>query len=244
MIISSHLVLKSPPTLTMIRDDAPTSYRDRADILMGSSRSSDEGHAIHVQDEPQRIDTDDIFEDSPGHAGPDTVSAEVSEIPSLRRLHETAGYREGVTASKANHLQDGFDEGFALGAEMGVRAGWILGCFDGITKALACRAAVPSGVDDASPSTMAQDVKGDVDESIRLSASARDELRLEMLFGSEWINEEGMWKWEVPEDGDITFKEVAACHPVLAKWNAILNKTARQYQVHLAFPSADGIDEA
>ncbi|KDB21378.1 hypothetical protein H109_06676 [Trichophyton interdigitale MR816] len=73
-----------------------------------------------------------------GRAGEDTVPslAEPSDLPSLRRQHVTAGYRDGVAAAKGEHVQRGFDKGYPVGAELGVRAGVVLGVLDGLVKAL------------------------------------------------------------------------------------------------------------
>lgn len=65
-----------------------------------------------------------------------TSTAEPSDLPSLRRQHVTAGYRDGVSTSKGEHVQRGFDAGFPVGAQLGMRAGTILGILEGITRGL------------------------------------------------------------------------------------------------------------
>ncbi|KAL4781778.1 hypothetical protein BJX76DRAFT_334364 [Aspergillus varians] len=81
---------------------------------------------------------DDIFGSSPPRPQlpvPHTNSTvEPSELPSLRRQHVTAGYRDGISASKADHVQHGFDAGFPVGAQLGMRAGTILGIIEGVLK--------------------------------------------------------------------------------------------------------------
>ncbi|EFR02838.1 hypothetical protein MGYG_05838 [Nannizzia gypsea CBS 118893] len=62
--------------------------------------------------------------------------AEPSDLPSLRRQHVTAGYRDGVAAAKGEHVQRGFDKGYPVGAELGIRAGVVLGVLEGLVKAL------------------------------------------------------------------------------------------------------------
>jgi hypothetical protein len=91
---------------------------------------------------------DDIFGSSP----PDThttptpplpaarTTLEPSELPSLRRQHVTAGYRDGISASKAEHVQRGFDAGFPIGAQLGMRAGTILGILEGLVRGYESRA--------------------------------------------------------------------------------------------------------
>lgn len=73
-----------------------------------------------------------------------TSTNEPSDLPSLRRQHVTAGYREGISTSKGEHVQRGFDAGFPVGAQLGMRAGTILGILEGITRGLEDRSA--SGV--------------------------------------------------------------------------------------------------
>lgn len=102
---------------------------------------------------------DDIFGSSPpegtnipGHHQAQTrsqPSADPSDLPALRRQHVTAGYRDGVSTSKGEHVQEGFDAGFPVGAQLGMRAGTILGILEGITRGLEERSG--SGVVKKSP---------------------------------------------------------------------------------------------
>ncbi|KZF20432.1 hypothetical protein L228DRAFT_240952 [Xylona heveae TC161] len=59
-----------------------------------------------------------------------------SDIPRLRSVHSTAGYRDGIAFAKNEYIQAGFDEGYALGAVIGLRIGWILGALEGLWIAL------------------------------------------------------------------------------------------------------------
>ncbi|OGM47828.1 essential protein Yae1 [Aspergillus bombycis] len=89
---------------------------------------------------------DDIFGSSPPHddaptrTTTTTSQSEPSELPSLRRQHVTAGYRDGVSASKTEHVQSGFDAGFPVGAQLGMRAGTILGILEGVIRGYESRA--------------------------------------------------------------------------------------------------------
>ncbi|KAL4924540.1 Yae1 family protein [Aspergillus undulatus] len=76
---------------------------------------------------------DDIFGSSPPHSQSATT-LEPSDLPLLRREHVTAGYRDGISASKADHVQHGFDTGFPVGAQLGMRAGTILGILEGVLR--------------------------------------------------------------------------------------------------------------
>ncbi|KAJ5668336.1 uncharacterized protein N7477_006906 [Penicillium maclennaniae] len=90
---------------------------------------------------------DDIFGSSPEPERRPEMRAsessnEPSDLPSLRRQHVTAGYRDGVATSKGQHVQEGFDAGFPIGAQLGMRAGTILGILEGITRGLEDRSLV------------------------------------------------------------------------------------------------------
>ena len=119
-----------------------------------------------------------------------------SDIPRLRSLHITNGYREGIALSKESHIQAGFDEGFSLGGEIGQRVGYLLGVLQGIAKAM----------------------KGD--ETRQIWDEAQEELKIEMLLGEKWFGSDGVWLYHVEgeEDGDVTFEEVAKAHPVVSQW--------------------------
>ncbi|CAG8115799.1 unnamed protein product [Penicillium salamii] len=78
---------------------------------------------------------DDIFGSSPTERDPiRSDPTEPSDLPSLRRQHVTAGYRDGTSTSKGLHVQDGFDAGFPIGAQMGMRAGTVLGIMEGLLR--------------------------------------------------------------------------------------------------------------
>jgi hypothetical protein len=85
---------------------------------------------------------DDIFGSSPPRSerelqaprATEPSGAEPSDLPSLRRQHVTAGYRDGTATSKGLHVQEGFDAGFPVGAQMGMRAGTILGIMEGLLR--------------------------------------------------------------------------------------------------------------
>ena len=64
---------------------------------------------------------------SPSRRNPEMLS----DLPALKRRHMTDGYREGLTVSKAQHMQDGFDAGYPIGIQIGQTVGEILGIFEG-----------------------------------------------------------------------------------------------------------------
>ncbi|OOF90871.1 hypothetical protein ASPCADRAFT_211818 [Aspergillus carbonarius ITEM 5010] len=104
---------------------------------------------------------DDIFGSSPpdpSHHTPNpnpnpTSHAEPSELPSLRRQHVTAGYRDGIEASKSTHVQSGFDAGFPVGAQLGMRAGTILGILEGVLRGYDSQAVIKKQLPGRKPAT-------------------------------------------------------------------------------------------
>lgn len=140
----------------------------------------------------------------------------------LQTQHNTVGYREGITAGKAGSIQAGFDQGFALGANVGLRAGQILGLLEGISAALA----------EAGPSI----------ESARLDnllAQAGTELNPERIFTPDFWATDGTWKYPViasHEDSEVIYRDVADQHPVISKWAEVARRLACSYYVDEALP--------
>ncbi|KAK8907766.1 hypothetical protein QC760_003649 [Botrytis cinerea] len=86
---------------------------------------------------PHNDDFDDVFGSEPGSPTLDgrdmrdgdmfgVGNTEISDIPRLKEKHETEGYRDGVTKGKSESVQKGFDEGYGLGAVLGLRIGKII----------------------------------------------------------------------------------------------------------------------
>ena len=141
-----------------------------------------------------------------------------SDIPRLRTRHVTEGYREGVAASKDQYLQEGFDEGFALRAEIGLLAGSILGVLEGIVHGL-------------QPGTSQRT------EVVEMLDRAEQDLKMEKLISEEFFEGDGNWKFEVGDGGsgeDFAFGDVAAAHPTLKAWKGTVRELGRQYGVEAA----------
>jgi hypothetical protein len=140
----------------------------------------------------------------------------LSDLPSRQRALDADAYREGLASAKGQYVQEGFDEGYALGADLGLRVGYILGVLRGFVGAW-------KGQD-----------QGVFTEVFTLYEEAQKELAIEQLLGQTWIDEEGIWKWEVQgADGDATFREVAAQHPVVKKWDDRVEELATRWGVDL-----------
>lgn len=146
-----------------------------------------------------------------------TPSHHPSDIPRLQQEHATAGYRDGITAAKAASAQAGFDEGFGLGAVIGARAGRVLGLIEGLAGA------VPS------------------DDGLRkLLEDAKRELGVVSIFGPEYWDGEGVWRYEVAPAGggakaeeEIVFADVAGAHPLVRKWEGVLGVEAKRWGIDL-----------
>lgn len=166
---------------------------------------------------------DDVFGSAPapaaGHAGVDAgrpSASHPSDMPRLQAEHSTAGYREGVTAAKGSSLQAGFDEGFSLGATIGLRAGQILGALEGITTAANSSAAER---DPAARATLAR---------------AQEELSPRHIFSSDYWEPDGNWKFEVgTRDGleDVVFADVADAHPLVKRWAGVLEGEMARWKI-------------
>ena len=148
----------------------------------------------------------------------------LSDLPSRQRALDTDAYREGLAESKGQFVQEGFDEGYSLGADIGQRVGYILGVLQGFVAALRGR----------------DEVRWH--EARTLWEQAQKELAIGEVLGKEWVDEEGIWKWEVSGDEEeVTFRDVAEQHPVIRRWNEKVKETASKWGVDLGAP--DGNDQ-
>ncbi|MCJ1437259.1 Essential protein Yae1, N terminal [Xylographa pallens] len=242
---------------------------------------------------PQSDLLSDIFSSSPSPppfhsphpSSPDSHHAtHPSDIPRLRSQHSTAGYRDGLSASKTPALQPGFDEGYTLGAVLGLKAGELLGVLEGVCAALKAQSgaqgrveggsAAPSGSrsqsekaagnrDSGLSSAVAtiaelavsvQEPTTDYERLTRLRRQAAAELHLQRIFAAEFWGPDGLWSWAVPvptegidlgdveREGaanvamegageDVTFDNVAAAHPLIRKWSALVQEVMREWGV-------------
>ena len=175
------------------------------------------GNEMNSDNEPETAPSnplDDVFGDDSGDepnvrsqltdTSPTTGNRnDVSDVPRLRGIHTTNGYRDGISASKEKFLQEGFDEGYSLGAEIGAVAGRLFGILEALVAAM------------QEPDAQA--------EAKKTLEEARAGLSAKALYATEYFGEDGIWKYEVTEAGgsedDVTFRMVASKHPVMAKWN-------------------------
>ncbi|KAE9370868.1 hypothetical protein N431DRAFT_315479, partial [Stipitochalara longipes BDJ] len=179
-------------------------------------------------------DFDDVFGSAPPsptfshddtHTNHDTRirsgNLEPSDIPRLKEKHETEGYRDGVTKGKAESVQKGFDEGYSLGALLGLRIGKILGLLEGICGALKGGGEV---------------YKAEAGRLEKFWGEAKKELGTKSVFGREWWGEDGVWKFEVPGEGDgkeVLFPDVAGAHPLIVKWEKVIEEEVKRWGLDL-----------
>jgi len=201
--------------------------------------STTEDHSILDADTPFD-DLDDVFGSEPSspiledpsstHDGLVSYTrggnTEISDIPRLREKHETEGYRDGVTRGKAQTVQEGFDEGYNLGAVLGLRIGKVLGLLEGI------HGAVNSGTKNGEGEKWDQEVTW----VGGLLKEAREDLQTERVFGREYWEEDGIWKFEVKAEGEgkeVVFGDVAGAHPLVNKWEEVVDGEVRRWALDL-----------
>lgn len=197
--------------ITMLREAAPN------ELGMSTLGSVGGPGIVTEHNAPTHTDPlDDVFSDSPPASPSHTATAtlqsqEPSDIPRLRTTHTTAGYREGIAASKTQSLQPGFDEGYSLGAVLGLRVGYIIGVLEALRVAI-------SG-------TEKQRIRNTLRE-------AREELSVEKVFARGVWGEDGVWAYEVAgKEEEVTFEEVADAHPVLRKWKSRVHEEMKRFGV-------------
>jgi len=196
---------------------------------------------------PSNNHFDDIFGDSDNDADDQHNESHPSDITRLRQSHTTAGYRDGISVSKAQHVQEGFDEGFTLGAELGQRVGWILGVLEGIVVGLKAALARLQKEGGKAEQEKSEVLFGRFQEGRDLFRKAKEELAIQKLFEKEWFGEEGIWSYDVPvlhhegigsvvadEEESITFRDVADAHPLVNKWKVIVDNLAKTWGIDLA----------
>lgn len=154
---------------------------------------------------------DDIFDTEThvpvenGHAATEGES----DVARLREILSTHGYRDGVTAGKAESVQRGFDDGYRFGCLLGLRAGLIFGVIDGLLEAYEGAAKLPS------PSSHDESLLEEL-KSIRTEADV--DLQTEKLQVDETVQ---LGDTEQPNDS-TELEALVSLHPAIAHWTAVL----------------------
>lgn len=142
---------------------------------------------------------------------------ECLDLQRLKSKHETEGYREGICQGKEKSVQMAFDEGFGLGAALGSHVGLLLGLLEGLSR------------------TRGLDV-GEVERLQELFGVAEKELSVRNIFGTEWWEEQGLWKYDITDiedESEATFHHVAKAHPLLKKWATLMEEEIRKWHLNL-----------
>jgi hypothetical protein len=222
-------------------------FRDEDQFPAHTATVMEAIHSDEMTPHEQRFandDFDDVFGSAPpspsfSHENTDLAqetrirsgNLEPSDIPRLKEKHETEGYRDGVTKGKAESVQKGFDEGYSLGAVLGLRIGKILGLLEGICGALRGGGEV---------------YKGEAERVDGLLGMAKGELGTKSVFAREWWGEDGVWRFEVPGEGDgmeVTFPDVAGAHPLVAKWERVVEVEVERWGLDLDIMEGEHAEE-
>ncbi|GAB7337160.1 hypothetical protein MBLNU457_g2552t1 [Dothideomycetes sp. NU457] len=159
-----------------------------------------------------------------------TAHGEALDVARLRRIHVTTGYREGLSESKGKFIQEGFDEGYSLGAVIGSKAGWCLGVLESICRAAGLNNANDDAVTEASSSNK-------TGTGLQASLSqARKDLSLQSLFGQQYFGADGIWTYDVPtadDEDNVTFQDVSNAHPLISIWSQFVKELAVQLSLDL-----------
>ncbi|KAF3921682.1 hypothetical protein ABW21_db0202145 [Orbilia brochopaga] len=160
----------------------------------------------------------------------DTSTAHPDDTTRLASKHSTEGYRDGITASKQEHVQAGFDEGYILGAALGLKVGELLGLLDGIVGTL------NGQLSRCTDSDQQQSILSSLGKQKKIRLTARQELCLEKVFGIEYFGEDGLWKWSAEEDAgkEQTFDDIVLRHPLVIKWTDIVEEQVKELGLELA----------
>ena len=202
---------------------------------------------------PPRLDT--IVHDPSDPAQSSSMQNHPSDIPRLRQVHATAGYREGISRAKAQSLQPGFDEGYGLGATFGLHVGYLLGALKGLVALYQgqeenlTRSRLGETMHRQADRDRQEDEEdGDVgkrreeDNTARVSAlrkAARADLAVERIFGREYWREDGTWGYQLPpgddeqgeEVGVDSFRAVVRAHPLIRRWASIVEDEMRRVRL-------------
>ncbi|KAL8656966.1 MAG: hypothetical protein Q9226_002382 [Calogaya cf. arnoldii] len=185
----------------------------------------------------------DVFSDSPPASPSSTTNThptEPSDIPRLRAIHSTEGYREGISHAKHQTAQPGFDEAYPLGAIMGLRVGYIIGLLEGLCNAHGGKKMQKSGDEGVDVTREDGQRFGD------LLVQAREELKIENLCRQDYWKSDGIWAYEVQGkagEDNVTFWEVADQHPAVRKWLEKVRDEVRKLGVGNAEEGFTGVGE-
>ncbi|KAK0668326.1 hypothetical protein QBC41DRAFT_123649 [Cercophora samala] len=218
-------------------DETRASTGNDQDIFPSMSSHPAPQHSSPDQDdtEPENGQFDDVWGDDDDDTNmqdfiPSSTTTTISssererDINRLKSLHSKTGYIDGITHAKATSVQAGFDEGFTLGANIGSRAGVLLGIIEGFVAAFGLQSISTSP---PQPWETAEARRLEI-----LLNEARQELDVRSVFAKDWFCDDGTWNYPVGDEengGEVLFPDVAASHPLIKKWDAIVRREGERF---------------
>ncbi|KAK4658995.1 Essential protein Yae1, N terminal [Podospora pseudocomata] len=213
-------------------DETRASTANNQDIFPSmSSHPAPSPYQDQDDTEPENGQFDDVWGDDEDNdfipSSTTTVSSSSErerDINRLKTLHSKTGYIDGITHAKSTSVQAGFDEGFTLGANIGSRAGILLGIIEGFVAAFGLQSISTSP---PQPWETAEWGRLEV-----LLNEARRELDVRSVFAKDWFCEDGTWNYPVGDEesgGEVLFPDVAASHPLIKKWDAIVRREGERF---------------
>ena len=162
----------------------------------------------------------DVFSTTPPQTPFSPLNEEQpSDVPRLRSIHATAGYRDGVSEAKDQFLQAGFDEGYSIGAAFGLRIGCLLGAAESLLLATTKR--MPE------MRRQAHDLEG-------ICKKMKEDLTLEKVFDRKWWDDDELWNTgchlQQPDDktNGISIQEIIDSHPLIERWSLVLKEERKR----------------
>ncbi|PGH03682.1 hypothetical protein GX51_03946 [Blastomyces parvus] len=181
----SPLQISTPPSPSTTVTTAPSSpihqqpSTELLDDIFGASPPNQHQHSL---------DNNNIAAQS---RQPD-LDREPSDLPFLRRQHVTAGYRDGISIAKGEHVQRGFDGGFPVGAELGLRVGTVLGVLEGLAAAAAATRRADGGGGRGDGDTKGSGpCRGTGNDIAAIFETAKKELSVQNVFGAAAQDDSG-----------------------------------------------------
>ncbi|EED13720.1 essential protein Yae1, putative [Talaromyces stipitatus ATCC 10500] len=231
----------SSPTTTMTStpseaEDTNYNYNNNNsldDIFGSSPDDQDYGQSQFNDQDYERNRTNDSL------VSTQSTTTEPSDLPSLRRQHVTAGYRDGIAFSKSEHVQPGFDAGYPVGAQFGLRVGTILGILEGLVSGLESRSSKRGAVKKRSvgnkqveehEETTGREETQKIDKLKDMNKRALKDLDVEALFGGLKAEDVGGGNTkeitgEFTEETKPESRLRVKAEPVVAKWEKLVNIT-------------------
>ncbi|EEQ84488.1 essential protein Yae1, variant 2 [Blastomyces dermatitidis ER-3] len=182
---TSTLTPRSPSTTVTTAPSSPTHQHPSTALLLddifGSSPPNQHQHSLESNNDNNNSNNNNNIAPQPHQRD---LAREPSDLPFLRRQHVTAGYRDGISVAKGEHVQRGFDGGFPVGAELGLRVGTVLGVLEGLVATAAVAARRAGGGRGDGDAKGSGTWRGAGDDIAAMFEAAKKELSVQNVFGA------------------------------------------------------------